>query len=232
MELVAQNSKNTKITPFYKMQVTVYKNHLTFNPILIHNNNLNMTKNRLEAFSDGVLAIIVTIMVLEMKVPHSADLEDLKPIFPVFLSYIFSFIFVLIYWNNHHHLMHTVKHVDGRVLWANGHLLFWLSLLPFASGYMGENHFASLPVLLYAIIAFMSGIAYYILSQVLIKTHGKDSLLAQAVGKDKKGLISVVLYLLAIGFACFYPSVSCAIFVAVAIMWLIPDKRIENVINP
>lgn len=190
-----------------------------------------MTKNRLEAFSDGVLAIIVTIMVLEMKVPHTADLEALKPLFPVFLSYILSFVFVLIYWNNHHHLMHTVKHVDGRVLWANGHLLFWLSLLPFVSGWMGENHFASLPVLLYSIVALMSGVAYYILSQVLIKIHGEDSLLAIAVGKDKKGIISVVLYLIAVGFACFYPIVSCTMFVGVAIMWLIPDKRIEKVLN-
>jgi uncharacterized membrane protein len=190
-----------------------------------------MTKNRLEAFSDGVLAIIVTIMVLEMKVPHTADLEALKPLFPIFLSYILSFVFVLIYWNNHHHLMHTVKQVDGRVLWANGHLLFWLSLLPFVSGWMGENHFASLPVLLYGIVALMSGVAYYILAQVLIKIHGKDSLLAIAVGKDKKGVISVVLYLIAVGFACFYPMVSCALFVSVAIMWLIPDKRIEKVLN-
>lgn len=191
-----------------------------------------MTKNRLEAFSDGVLAIIVTIMVLEMKVPHSANFEDIKPIFPVFLSYILSFVFVLIYWNNHHHLFQTVKHVNGKVLWANGHLLFWLSLLPFVSGWMGENHFAALPVLFYGIVALMSGIAYYILTVQLIKTHGKDSTLAQALGKDSKGIISVVLYLAAIGFALFYPMVSCAIFVGVAVMWLIPDKRIEKVINP
>ena len=191
-----------------------------------------MTKNRLEAFSDGVLAIIVTIMVLEMKVPHSADLEALKPLFPVFLSYILSFVFVLIYWNNHHHLMHTVKHINGQILWSNGHLLFWLSLLPFVSGWMGENHFASLPVLLYGIVSFMAGIAYYILEMVLIKAHGKDSLLAQAVGKDKKGIMSCILYLIAIGTACFYPMVSCALFVGVAIMWLIPDKRIEEILNP
>ncbi len=191
-----------------------------------------MTKNRLEAFSDGVLAIIVTIMVLEMKVPHSADLEAIKPIFPVFLSYILSFVFILIYWNNHHHLFQTVKHVNGKVLWANGHLLFWLSLLPFVSGWMGENHFAALPVLFYGIVALMSGVAYYILSVQLIKTHGKDSTLAQAVGNDSKGIISVVLYLAAIGFALFYPMVSCVIFVSVAVMWLIPDKRIEKVINP
>jgi uncharacterized membrane protein len=190
-----------------------------------------MSKNRLEAFSDGVLAIIVTIMVLEMKVPKSADLAAIVPILPVFLSYILSFVFVMIYWNNHHHLMHTAKQVNGSVLWANGHLLFWLSLLPFVSGWMGENNFASLPVLLYGIVSFMAGIAYYILTIALIKTHGKESLLAKAVGIDKKGLISCVLYLIAILFACFYPMVSCAIFVGVAIMWLIPDKRIENLFN-
>ncbi len=191
-----------------------------------------MTKNRLEAFSDGVLAIIVTIMVLEMKIPHSTDLEALKPIFPVFLSYILSFVFVLIYWNNHHHLFQTVKHVNGKVLWANGYLLFWLSLLPFVSGYMGENHFAALPVLLYGIVSLMAGVAYYILSLQLVKTHGKDSTLAKAVGADRKGFVSVVLYLIAIGFAYFYPAVSCSIFVGVAIMWLVPDKRIENIVNP
>lgn len=190
-----------------------------------------MTKNRIEAFSDGVLAIIVTIMVLEMKVPHSADLEALKPIFPVFLSYILSFIFVLIYWNNHHHLFQTVKHVNGKVLWANGHLLFWLSLLPFVSGFMGENHFESLPVLLYAIVALMAGVAYYVLTIQLVKIHDADSTLTKAVGKDKKGFISLILYLMAVGFAYFYPIVSCAIFVGVAIMWFLPDKRIENTIT-
>lgn len=190
-----------------------------------------MTKNRIEAFSDGVLAIIVTIMVLEMKVPHSADLEALKPIFPVFLSYILSFIFVLIYWNNHHHLFQTVKHVNGKVLWANGHLLFWLSLLPFVSGFMGENNFESLPVLLYAIVALMAGVAYYVLTIQLVKIHDADSTLTKAVGKDRKGFISLILYLMAVGFAYFYPIVSCAIFVGVAIMWFLPDKRIENTIT-
>ena len=191
-----------------------------------------MTKNRLEAFSDGVLAIIVTIMVLEMKVPHRADLEAIKPILPVFLSYILSFVFILIYWNNHHHLFQTVKLVNGKMLLANGHLLFWLSLLPFVSGWMGENHFAALPVLFYGIVALMSGVAYYILSLQLIKTHGEDSTLAKAVGNDSKIIISLVLYLAAIGFASFYPMVSCGIYVGVAIMWLIPDKRIEKIINP
>ena len=167
-----------------------------------------------------------------MKVPQRADWEALKPLFPLFLSYILSFIFVLIYWNNHHHLMQSVKHVNGKVLWANGHLLFWLSLLPFVSGWMGVNHFAALPVLFYGIVALMAGVAYYILSQILIKIHGKESPLAKAVGKDTKGIISVILYLAAVGFALFSPMVSCAFFVSVAIMWLIPDKRIEKTINP
>ena len=191
-----------------------------------------MTKSRLEAFSDGVLAIIITIMVLEMKVPQSADLAALKPILPVFLSYILSFAFVLIYWNNHHHLFQTVKHINGKVLWANGHLLFWLSLLPFVSGWMGENDFASIPVLLYGIVALMAGVAYYILTLVLLKIHDKESTLAKAVGNNPKELISLVFYVIAIGFACFYPLVSCAIFVGVAIMWIAPDKRIEKIINP
>jgi uncharacterized membrane protein len=190
-----------------------------------------MNKNRLEAFSDGVLAIIVTIMVLEMKVPKSPDWEAIKPILPVFLSYVLSFVFIIIYWNNHHHIMHTVKQVTGRVMWANAHLLFWLSLLPFVSGWMGENNFAELPVLFYAIVSFMAGLSYYLLEMAIIKSHGRDSLLAQAVGKDKKGIVSSVLYLIAIGLAMFLPLASCLIFVCVAIMWLIPDKRIENVIN-
>ena len=190
-----------------------------------------MTKNRIEAFSDGVLAIIVTIMVLEMKVPHSADLAALKPILPVFLSYILSFVFVLIYWNNHHHLFQTVKHINGKVLWPNGHLLFWLSLLPFVSGFMGENNFESLPVLLYSIVAMMSGFAYYILTLQLVKIHDKESPLSKAVGKDKKGFISVILYIVAVALACFYPAISCAIFIGVVIMWLVPDKRIENTIT-
>jgi uncharacterized membrane protein len=190
-----------------------------------------MNKNRLEAFSDGVLAIIVTIMVLEMKVPKSADWEAIKPLLPVFLSYILSFTFVIIYWNNHHHIMHTVKKVTGGIMWANAHLLFWLSLLPFVSGWMGENQFAELPVLFYAIVAFMAGLSYYVLEMAIIKSHGKDSLLAKAVGKDKKGIVSFVLYFIAICLAMFLPLVSCLIFVGVAIMWIIPDKRIENIIN-
>ncbi len=191
-----------------------------------------MTKNRLEAFSDGVLAIILTIMVLEMKVPRGTDLEALKPLIPVFLSYIMSFAYVLIYWNNHHHLFQAVKHINGKVLLANGHLLFWLSLFPFATGWMGENDFAKLPVLLYGIIVLMAAVSYTILSNLLLKVHGPDSVLAKALGKDLKGIISLVFYLSAIGFACFYPLVSCAIFAIVAIIWLIPDKRIEKILYP
>ncbi len=191
-----------------------------------------MTKNRLEAFSDGVLAIIITIMVLEMKVPHGADLEALKPLFPVFLSYIMSFAYVLIYWNNHHHLFQAVKHINGKVLLANGHLLFWLSLLPFATGWMGENHFAEFPVLLYGIIVLMAAVSYTILSNLLIKIHGQESILAKALGKDRKGVLSLVLYLTAISFACFYPLISGTIFVLVAVIWLFPDKRIEKILYP
>ncbi len=191
-----------------------------------------MTKNRLEAFSDGVLAIILTIMVLEMKVPRGTDLEALKPLIPVFLSYIMSFAYVLIYWNNHHHLFQAVKHINGKVLLANGHLLFWLSLFPFATGWMGENDFAKLPVLLYGIIVLMAAVSYTLLSNILIKIHGPDSVLAKALGKDLKGIISLIFYLSAIGFACFYPLVSCTIFAIVAIIWLIPDKRIEKILYP
>ena len=190
-----------------------------------------MSKNRLEAFSDGVLAIIVTIMVLEIKVPHGEDFETLKPLLPIFLSYTLSFIFVLIYWNNHHHVFQTIKHINGKVLWANGHLLFWLSLLPFATGWMGESHAAKFPVLLYGIVCMMAGLAYYILTIVLIQLHGKDSLLAKAVGKDFKGIISLFLYLAGIGFSFFNTTISCLIYVAVAIIWLIPDTRIERTLD-
>jgi uncharacterized membrane protein len=191
-----------------------------------------MTKNRIEAFSDGVLAIIVTIMVLEMKVPRGATWSDIAPILDTFISYILSFVFILIYWNNHHHLFQAVKHVNGRVLWANGHLLFWLSLLPFVSGWMGVNHFASLPVLFYAIVAFMSGFAYYLLTLALWKIHDNDSVLRKGVGNKKKEMVSLYLYLAAIGFACFIPFVSCCLFVIVSITWLIPNKNIEKIITP
>jgi uncharacterized membrane protein len=190
-----------------------------------------MNKNRLEAFSDGVLAIIVTIMVLEIKVPHGDTLEAIQPLLPVFLSYILSFVFILIYWNNHHHLFQAVKNINGKVLWANGHLLFWLSLLPFATGWMGESHAARLPVILYGVIVFMAGVAYYILSLTLLKIHDVDSLLARAVGKDFKGVASLILYSIGIGSSFYNTTVSCVFYVIVAIIWLIPDKRIEKHIS-
>lgn len=192
-----------------------------------------MTKNRIEAFSDGVLAIIVTIMVLEMKVPNGANWSNIEPLFGVFMSYILSFVFVLIYWNNHHHLFQAVKHVNGQVLWANGHLLFWLSLLPFVSGWMGENHFAPLPVLFYAIVAFMAGFAYYVLTLSLLKIHDDDSILIRSIGNRnrKKEMVSLYLYAAAIGFAYFIPLVSCCFFVIVSIVWLIPNKNIEKIIT-
>jgi uncharacterized membrane protein len=189
-----------------------------------------MTKNRLEAFSDGVLAIIVTIMVLEMKVPHGGGntLAALKPILPSFLSYVLSFAMVLIYWNNHHHLFQLVKTINGKVLLANGHLLFWLSLTPFTTAWMGENHFAATPVALFGTVLIMCGLAYSILSRVLISVHGENSELAKAIGSDNKGWISVIVYLIAIGFSFFNPVISCLLYAAVAIMWLIPDSRIEK----
>jgi uncharacterized membrane protein len=187
-----------------------------------------MGKGRLEAFSDGVLAIIITVMLLEIKIPHEDDIHSLKPLLPVFLSYILSFVYVGIYWNNHHHMMFTAKHVNGRILWANTHLLFWLSLVPFASGWMGENHFTKWPVIIYGIILMMSGVAYYILSQALIRLHGKSSTLALAVGEDKKGILSVVIYIIAIAFAFIDSRISLILYAVVAAMWLIPDRRIEK----
>lgn len=187
-----------------------------------------MGTNRLEAFSDGVLAIIITVMVLEMKVPHGDDLNSLRLIFPVFLSYILSFVYIGIYWNNHHHMMYTVQHVNGKVLWANIHLLFWLSLIPFVSGWMGENNFTTWPVALYGIVLLMAGTAYYILAQSLIQLHGKDSLIAKAIGKDRKGIISVVIYIIAVPLAFLNSGLSLAMYAMVAAMWLIPDRRIEK----
>jgi uncharacterized membrane protein len=187
-----------------------------------------MRKGRLEAFSDGVLAIIITIMVLELKVPHADNIASLKPMLPVFISYILSFIYIGIYWNNHHHMMHLVEHVNGKVLWLNMHLLFWLSLVPFASGWMGENSFTTGPVALYGVMLFMAGFAYYLLSQALIRHHGKDSALAQAVGNDKKGKLSVAIYFIAIVIAFVYPKVSLALYALVAAIWFIPDQRIEK----
>lgn len=189
-----------------------------------------MNKNRLEAFSDGVLAIIITIMVLELKVPHDATLVGLKPLFPVFLSYILSFIYLGIYWNNHHHLLHSIKKVSGTVLWANLHLLFWLSLIPFVTGWMGENHFAQAPVALYGVVLLMAAISYWILSIVLIKHHGKESLLAKAIGKDFKGKISIFIYIISIVAAFYNQWISEVLFALVAFMWLIPDTRIERAV--
>jgi uncharacterized membrane protein len=187
-----------------------------------------MGRGRLEAFSDGVLAIIITIMVLELKVPHGADLGALGPLIPVFLSYVLSFIFLGIYWSNHHHLLHAVRHVDGRILWANLHLLFWLSLIPFVTGWMGENHFAAWPVALYGTVLLSAAIAYFILTRVLVAYHGRDSALAKAVGKDVKGKVSVVCYAVAIPLSFVNSWLACALYVLVAVMWLIPDRRIER----
>lgn len=190
-----------------------------------------MTKNRLEAFSDGVMAIIITIMVLEMKVPHGAGASDLLSLLPVFLSYVLSFIYLGIYWNNHHHLFHAVKRVHGPILWANLHLLFWLSLVPFASGWMGENHFGQLPVLVYGVVMLMAGVAYFILCRVLIAHHGADSVLAVALGRDRKGMVSVALYTLAIVLSFVDARLSMALYVLVALIWIKPDRRIEHALT-
>lgn len=187
-----------------------------------------MNKNRMEAFSDGVIAIIITIMVLEMKIQHGALLTSLKPMIPIFLSYVLSFIYVGIYWNNHHHMLHATQKVNGAILWANLHLLFWLSLIPFVTGWMGENHFETVPVALYGVVLLMTGIAYFILSQTLIRYHGASSLLAIALGKDRKGMASVILYALAIPLALVAPWLSITIYILVAVIWVIPDRRIEQ----
>ena len=190
-----------------------------------------MRTARLEAFSDGVIAIIITIMVLEMKVPHGDRLSDLLPILPVFLSYVLSFVYVGIYWNNHHHLLHASSTVTGGILWANLHLLFWLSLFPFATGWMGENHFTAVPTALYGVVLLMAAIAYYLLQQTIIRAQGPHSLLKKAVGRDWKGKLSPVLYVVAIVATLWSPWISEAIFVATALIWLIPDRRIENVLQ-
>jgi uncharacterized membrane protein len=187
-----------------------------------------MTKSRMEAFSDGVIAIIITIMVLQLKVPARADVESLFPVMPVFLSYVLSFIFLGIYWNNHHHMLQAVKLVNGRILWANLHLLFWLSLTPFVTSWMGENHFAAWPVALYGVVLLCASIAYFILAKALVSAHGRDSVLAAALGRDYKGKISIVLYLCAIPLSFIYSLVAGGIYVLVAIIWLVPDKRIEK----
>lgn len=188
-------------------------------------------KTRLEAFSDGVIAIIITIMVLEIKTPHSTDLASLKPLLPVFLSYLLSFIFVGIYWNNHHHLLHAAKHINGRIMWANLHLLFWLSLVPFVTGWMGENHGAAWPTALYGVVLLMAACAYTILQVAIVDSHGRNSPLALALGDDWKGKLSIVSYVSAIGLAFVNQWFSDALFILVAVMWFIPDRRIEKLIE-
>jgi uncharacterized membrane protein len=191
-----------------------------------------MGRGRLEAFSDGVMAIIITIMVLELKVPHGASLhDDLLPLLPVFLSYVLCFVYVGIYWNNHHHMLHASTTVTGAMLWANLHLLFWLSLFPFATGWMGENHFARVPTALYGVVLLMAAIAYYLLERAIIRAQGPDSILKKAVGRDLKGKLSPVLYVLAIVATLLSTWIAEAIYVAVAMIWLIPDRRIENVLS-
>jgi uncharacterized membrane protein len=191
-----------------------------------------MRKGRMEAFSDGVLAIIITIMVLELKVPHGTGPAALLPVIPIFLCYVMSFVYLGIYWNNHHHLLQAIEHVDGRVLWANLHLLFWLSLIPIATGWMGENSFAAWPVALYGLVLLLAAIAYFILTRALISLHGRDSVLATALGRDFKGKVSIVIYLLAIPLAFVSAWLSCGLYVLVAVMWLIPDRRIEKTLAP
>jgi uncharacterized membrane protein len=187
-----------------------------------------MTVGRMEAFSDGVLAIIITIMVLELRVPIGSNLESLIPLIPLFISYVLSFINLGIYWNNHHHLLHAAEHVSGSVLWANLHLLFWLSLIPFATAWMGENHFAQFPVAFYGIVLLSAAIAYYILVRTLISANGKDSIIAVSIGKDFKGKISPLFYALAIPLSYVHPLISGSLYILVAVIWLIPDRRIER----
>ena len=190
-----------------------------------------MPKGRMEAFSDGVIAVIITIMVFVLKVPQGATVKDLAPQLPVFFSYALSFLYVGIYWNNHHHMMHTCTVVTGGMLWANLHLLFWLSLLPFATGWMGENHFAAPPTVLYGVVLLMAGVAYYLLQQTIIHAQGRDSILRKAVGRDWKGKVSLALHIVAIGLGLLSPRIADAVFVAVALLWLIPDRRIENLLR-
>ena len=187
-----------------------------------------MKKSRLEAFSDGVLAIIITIMVLELRAPHGSTLADLRPLAPKVLSYLVSFLYIGIYWNNHHHMLQAVERVDGRVLWANMLLLLWLSLIPFTTAWMGENHFQPLPVALYGVVLLLAAVAYYILSRTLIRLHGPDSVLGRAVGSDVKGKLSLGLYAVSIPLAFVQAPAACAIYVLVAVIWLVPDARIER----
>lgn len=191
-----------------------------------------MTRNRLEAFSDGVLAIVITIMVLELKVPHDPSWAALRALWPVFLSYALSFIYIGIYWNNHHHMLHAVQHVNGSVLWANQHLLFWLSLVPFATAWMGENHFAPLPVALYGVSLLMPAIAYTILARTLVRLHGANSAFTRALGSDRKGNVSLALYAIGTLLALRLPWVAFAIYALVAVIWFVPDRRFEHPHQP
>jgi len=190
-----------------------------------------MPSNRLEAFSDGVLAIIITIMVLELKLPHGADLAALQPLLPVFSSYVLSFIYVGIYWNNHHHLFHSADHVSAGILWANLHLLFWLSLFPFATGWMGENHVAPTPTAVYGVVLLMAAIAYYLLQRAIVARQGRNSLLASALGRDWKGKLSPIIYLAAIPLAFLSPWIASGLYTFAALLWLIPDRRIERALD-
>jgi len=190
-----------------------------------------MGKDRLAAFSDGVIAILITIMVLELRLPHGSDWQALIDVAPSFLTYVMSFIYLAIYWNNHHHLLHTVSRVDGLILWANSHLLFWLSLVPAATAWLGQNLPAPVPVAVYGIVVFMPAIAYYLLQKAILHRHGRHSVLAEALGRDLKGKISPLLYAAAIGLAFVYPWLSIAIYVLVTLMWLVPDRRIENTVG-
>ncbi len=190
-----------------------------------------MKKSRLEAFSDGVIAIIITIMVLELRAPHEHTLAALQPLLPVFVSYVVSFVYVGIYWNNHHHLWQAVDHVNGPVLWANLHLLFWLSLFPFVTSWVGESGFATVPVAVYGLVLLCAGAAYSILVRALLGLHGSSSLLARAVGADFKGKVSLVFYIAAIGLAFVHPWLSCALYLFVATIWLVPDRRIERILS-
>jgi uncharacterized membrane protein len=189
-----------------------------------------MNKTRMEAFSDGVIAILITILVLELKVPHEADLAALRPLMPVFFTYVLSFVFLGIYWNNHHHLLHAVDGISGGILWANMHLLFWLSLVPFVTGWMGENHFAALPTAAYGVVLLCAGIAYYILVRTIIAQQGPHSRLAAAVGRDVKGIVSPIIYVVAICSTLVHPGVAQALYTLVALSWLVPDRRIERVL--
>jgi uncharacterized membrane protein len=190
-----------------------------------------MSKTRMEAFSDGVIAILITIMVLELRAPHEPTLDALRPLIPTFMSYVLSFVYLGIYWNNHHHLIQAIQHVNGPVLWANLHLLFWLSLIPFVTSWMGEAHFATIPVVMYGVVLVFCGIAYFILTRALIALHGRQSKLATALGNDFKGKISVALYLVAIALSPVSAWISCGIYTFVAITWLIPDRRIEKTLT-